>query len=162
MQDSTQDHGALAGQDTVDTTSIVLGKALSRVVVADVSGGGPAVDVRGASKPADILTHQHKRSFSMPCSHRHDLDRGHAHPHNLHFLGRGPDIRTNHRQIAAEVAPELMDHEGIGQALNGMRWSVVTTRSVELERLTAEGITLIERRNCLGGADVPEESRGIS
>lgn len=25
------------------------------------------------------------------------------------------------------VAPELMDHEGIGQALNGMRWSVVST-----------------------------------
>jgi len=25
------------------------------------------------------------------------------------------------------VAPELMHHEGIGQALNGMRWSVVTT-----------------------------------
>ncbi|MBP0112791.1 DUF4238 domain-containing protein [Bradyrhizobium vignae] len=25
------------------------------------------------------------------------------------------------------VAPELMDHEGIGQALNGMRWSVVHT-----------------------------------
>jgi hypothetical protein len=25
------------------------------------------------------------------------------------------------------VTPELMDHEGIGQALNGMRWSVVTT-----------------------------------
>ncbi len=25
------------------------------------------------------------------------------------------------------VAPELMDHEGIGQSLNGMRWSVVNT-----------------------------------
>jgi hypothetical protein len=25
------------------------------------------------------------------------------------------------------VAPELMDHEGIGRSLNGMRWSVVST-----------------------------------
>lgn len=26
-----------------------------------------------------------------------------------------------------DVLPNLMDHEGIGQSLNGMRWSVVTT-----------------------------------
>jgi hypothetical protein len=28
---------------------------------------------------------------------------------------------------AMNVLPNLMDHEGFGQSLNGMRWSVVTT-----------------------------------
>ncbi|MCK1744146.1 DUF4238 domain-containing protein [Bradyrhizobium sp. 139] len=36
------------------------------------------------------------------------------------------------------VAPELMHHEGIGQALNGMRWSVVTTPDDEPSFLSSD------------------------